>query len=70
MYIVSFVHNSVTCPIDRNQWGQELRFFLAGVILATLFLLGCQTVVSKEYPGMDWQYHVKTDKVGEKRGIQ
>jgi hypothetical protein len=42
----------------------------AGVVLAMLFLLGCQTLVSKEYPGVDWQYHIKTDNVGENRGIK
>lgn len=42
----------------------------AGAVLSMFFLLGCQTLVSKEYPGVDWQYHIKTDKVGEKRGIQ
>jgi hypothetical protein len=53
-----------------------LRFVLiptlkaAGVVLAMLFLLGCQTLVSKEYPGVDWQYHIKTDNVGENRGIK
>jgi hypothetical protein len=42
----------------------------AGILFAILILMGCQTLVSKEFPAADWQYQVKTDKVGERRGVQ
>ncbi len=42
----------------------------AGMIFAILILMGCQTLVSKEFPAPEWQYQIKTDKVGEKRGVQ
>jgi hypothetical protein len=41
----------------------------AGAIFAIVLLIGCQTLVSKEYPAADWQYQIKKDSVGEKRGV-
>jgi hypothetical protein len=38
------------------------------VLLAAL-LMGCQTLVTQEHPAENWQYQIKADRVGEKRGI-
>jgi len=69
MHIASFVHNSVVKYVFLYISIMK-EYFFAGVVLSILLLVGCQTLISKEYPGKDWQYHVKTDKVGENRGIQ